>query len=149
PGPAATPDLAEDDAEADRQLGPPAGRVQPWPAQEREQLVAMGPQVPGQTLVGRVRLGREDQIRQLVLRATAGRGQSAAANFARRVAVAQVQAGPEQLSHSTRAGPVTRVPAKTFATSCGRRPDTVSGSGAVRPASGPLPPGAGRRRGAW
>src|SRR5262249_32117904 len=66
PGPAATPDLAQDDAEADRQLGPPVGGVQPRLAQEREQGIAMSPQVLGQALVGRVRLGREDQVGQLV-----------------------------------------------------------------------------------
>jgi hypothetical protein len=55
PGPAATPDLPKDDAEADGQLGPPVGGVQPRLAQEREQRVAMIPQVLGQALVGRVR----------------------------------------------------------------------------------------------
>ena len=58
PGPAAAPDLAQDDAEADRQLGPPVGGVQPRLAQEREQVVTVDPQVLGQALVGRVRLGR-------------------------------------------------------------------------------------------
>src|SRR6516162_6319465 len=66
PGPAATPDLAQNDAKADRQLGPPVGGVQPRLAQEGGQVAAMGPQVLGQALVGRVRLGREDQIGQLV-----------------------------------------------------------------------------------
>src|SRR5262249_57461127 len=45
PGPAATPDLAQEDAEADRQLGTPVGRIQARLTQEREQVVAMGPQL--------------------------------------------------------------------------------------------------------
>src|SRR5262249_23662862 len=63
----ATSDLAQDDPEADRQLGPPVGGVQPRLTQEREQAVAVGPPVLGQALVGRVRLGREDQVGQLVV----------------------------------------------------------------------------------
>src|SRR6516165_9376210 len=38
PGPATAPDLAQDDTEADRQLGPPVGRIQARLAQEREQV---------------------------------------------------------------------------------------------------------------
>jgi hypothetical protein len=102
PGPAATPDLAQDDAEADRQLGPPVGRVQAWLTQEREQGIAMDPQVLGQALVGRVGLGREDQLGQLILRATASHGQAVSADLVRGVAVAQVQACPEQLGYPTR-----------------------------------------------
>ena len=71
PRPAAAPDLAKDDAEADRQLGPPVSGVQPRLTQEREQVVAMSPQVLGQALVGRVRLERENQVAQLVLQASA------------------------------------------------------------------------------
>jgi hypothetical protein len=56
PGAAATPELAKDGAEADGQLGPPVGGAQPRLTQEREQVVAMRPQVLGQTLVGRVGL---------------------------------------------------------------------------------------------
>ena len=62
----------------------------------------MGPQVLGQALVGRVRLGRENQAGQLVLQAAAGHGQAVPADLACRVAVAQVQAGPEQLGHPAR-----------------------------------------------
>ena len=50
----------------------------------------MRPQVLGQALVDRVRLGREDQAGQLVLQATARHGQAVPADLARRVAVAQV-----------------------------------------------------------
>ena len=92
PGPAATPDLAQDDPEADGQLGTPVGRVQPRLTQERELGVAMGLQVPGQALVGGVRLGREDQGRQLVLQVAAGHGQSVPADLPRRVTVTQVKA---------------------------------------------------------
>jgi hypothetical protein len=66
PGPAATPDLAQDDPEGDGQLRPPVGRVQARLTQEREQGIAMSPQVLSQALVGGVRLGREDQFGQLV-----------------------------------------------------------------------------------
>src|SRR5262249_15378631 len=56
PRPAAAPDLVQDDAEADRQLGPPFGGVQPRLTQEREKVAAVSPQMVGQALVGRVRL---------------------------------------------------------------------------------------------
>ena len=62
----------------------------------------MTPQVLGQTLVNRVGLGREDQVGQLVLQATAGHGQAVPADLPRRVTVTQVQAGPEQLGHPAR-----------------------------------------------
>src|SRR4051794_31565578 len=61
PGPVAAPHLAQDDPEADGQLGPPVGRVQARLTQEREQVAPVSPQVLGQALVSRVRLGREDQ----------------------------------------------------------------------------------------
>jgi hypothetical protein len=54
----------------------------------------MFPQVLGQPLVGRVRLGREDQVGQLVLQAAAGHGQAVPADLPGRVTVTQVQAGP-------------------------------------------------------
>src|SRR5262249_17923053 len=95
PGPAASPDLAQDDPEADRQLPSPVGRIQPWLTQERELVAAMSPQVLGQALISRVALGRENQVGQLVLQAAAGHGQAVAAELARRVTVAQIQAGPE------------------------------------------------------
>jgi hypothetical protein len=41
PGPVAVPDLAQDDAEADRQLGPLVGGIQPRHTQDRDQVVAM------------------------------------------------------------------------------------------------------------
>src|SRR6516164_5460083 len=62
----------------------------------------MSPQVLGQALVRRVRLGREDQVRQLALQATAGYRQSVIADLAGRMTVTQVEAGPEQLGHATR-----------------------------------------------
>jgi hypothetical protein len=62
----------------------------------------MSPQVLGQTLVGRVGLGRENQIGQLVLQATVGHGQTVPADLPRRVTVTQIQTGPEQLSYTTR-----------------------------------------------
>jgi hypothetical protein len=74
-GAVAAPDLAQDDTEADGQLGPPVGGVQPRLAQEREQLVAMRPQVLGEALVGRVGLCGEDQVGKLALQAAAGHGQ--------------------------------------------------------------------------
>src|SRR5262249_42411516 len=102
PGPVAAPDLAQDDAEANRQLGPPVDGVQARLTQEREQVVAMGPQVLGQALVGRVHLGGEDQVGQLVLQPTAGHGQAVLADLPGRVTVTQIQAGPKQLSDTTR-----------------------------------------------
>jgi hypothetical protein len=56
----------------------------------------------GKALVGRVRLGREDQLGQLVLQPTAGHGKAVPADFAPRVTVTQIQAGPEQLGHPAR-----------------------------------------------
>src|SRR5262249_37231731 len=61
PGRVAAPPLAQDAPEADGQLGPPVGRVQARLTQEREQVAPVSPQVLGQALVSRVRLGREDQ----------------------------------------------------------------------------------------
>jgi hypothetical protein len=78
-------------ASSARQLG----GVQPRLTQEREQLVAMVPQVLGQALVGRARLEREDQLGQLVLQVTAGHGQAVLADPSRRVTVKQIQARPE------------------------------------------------------
>jgi hypothetical protein len=49
----------------------------------------------GQALVGRVRLGRPDQVGQLVLQAATGQGQAVSADLSRRMAVAQIQVGPE------------------------------------------------------
>jgi hypothetical protein len=69
PGPAAAPDLAQEDPEADRQLSPPVRCVQTRLAQELEQVVAMRPQMLGQALVGHVRLRQEDQVGQLDLQA--------------------------------------------------------------------------------
>jgi glutamine synthetase len=66
------PDLAQDDAEADRQFRASVDGVQSRLTQEREQVVAVSPQVLGQALVGRVRLGRDDQVRHLVLQAALG-----------------------------------------------------------------------------
>jgi hypothetical protein len=40
PGPVTSPDLAQDDPEADGQLGPPVGGAQPRLTQEREQVGA-------------------------------------------------------------------------------------------------------------
>ena len=54
-----------------------------------------------QALVGRVRLGREDQVGQLVLQATAGHGLAVPADLPRRMTVTQVQASSEQLGHAT------------------------------------------------
>jgi hypothetical protein len=102
PGPAAASDLAENDAEADGQLGPPIGGGQPRLPQERDQVVAMSPQVLGQALVGRVRLGREDQVAQLVLQPTAGYGQAVPADLSGRVTVPQVEPRPWQLGNSPR-----------------------------------------------
>src|SRR5262249_30157132 len=62
----------------------------------------MNPQVLGQALVGRVGLGRENQIGQLVLQATAGHSQAVPAELSRRVTVTQIQTGPEQVGHTTR-----------------------------------------------
>jgi hypothetical protein len=62
----------------------------------------MRPQVLGQPLVGGVRLGREDQLGQLVLQAAAGHRQAVPADLPRLVAVPQVQAGPQQFSHPAR-----------------------------------------------
>jgi hypothetical protein len=55
----------------------------------------MGPQVLGQALVGRARLGREDQAGQLVLQPAAGHGQAVPADLPSHVTVTEVQAGPE------------------------------------------------------
>jgi hypothetical protein len=52
----------QDDAEADGQFRTPFGGVQPRLAQEREQVVAVIPQVLSQPLVRRVRLRWEDQV---------------------------------------------------------------------------------------
>jgi hypothetical protein len=101
-GPAPAPDFAQDDPEADRQFGPPVGGVQPRHTQEREQVVAVRPQVLDQPLVDRVRLGREDQAGQPVLQASAGHGLAVAADLPRCVAVTQVQAGPEQFGDPPR-----------------------------------------------
>src|SRR5262245_31543873 len=70
----------------------------------------MRPQVLGQALIGRVHLGREDQVGQLVLQSTAGHGQSVPADFSRQVTVTQVEPGPEQLGHPAREadGPARR-----------------------------------------
>ena len=62
----------------------------------------MSPQVLGQALVGRVRLGREDQLGQPVFQAAATHGQAVPADLLRRMTVAQIQASPEQLGHPTR-----------------------------------------------
>jgi hypothetical protein len=62
----------------------------------------MGPQVLGQALVGRVRLGRKDQIGQLVLQVAASHGQAMPADLAHRVPVTQIEPGPEQFSDPTR-----------------------------------------------
>src|SRR5262249_3414318 len=70
--------------------------------EEREQVVAMSPQVLGQALVGRVGLGREEQGGQLVRQAAAGHGLAVPADLPRRVTVAQVQPSPEQLGHPSR-----------------------------------------------
>ena len=61
--------------------------------QEREQLVAMIPKVLGQPFVGRICLGRPDQVNQLVLQAAAGHGQTMPTDLSCRVSVTQVQAG--------------------------------------------------------
>jgi hypothetical protein len=62
----------------------------------------MVPQMLCQCLVGRVRLGRENQLGQFVLQATADHRQAVPADLARCVTVTQIQAGPEQLSYTTR-----------------------------------------------
>jgi hypothetical protein len=49
----------------------------------------MCPQVLGQALVGRVRLGREDRVGQLALQATAGHRQTALAEFPHLVTVSR------------------------------------------------------------
>ena len=54
----------------------------------------MGPQVLGQALVGRVRLGREYQVGQLVLQAATSHGQAVPTDLARRVTVAQIEPNP-------------------------------------------------------
>jgi len=56
----------------------------------------MPPQVPGQALVGRVQLERDDQLGELVLQATEGHGQTVPADLPRRLTATQIQAGPEQ-----------------------------------------------------
>jgi hypothetical protein len=99
---AATPHLPQEDPEADRQLRMPDGGVLARQAQEREQVVAVSPQVWGQALVGGVRIGREDQVGQLVLQATARHGQTVSADCARRVTITQFEPGPEKLSHTAR-----------------------------------------------
>ena len=43
PGAVTTPDLAKDDAEANGQLGPPVGGVQPGEAEEGKQVVVVLP----------------------------------------------------------------------------------------------------------
>src|SRR5262249_24202627 len=96
------PHLAQDDAEANRQLRTPVGRVQARLTQEREQVAPVSPQVLGQALVSRVRLGREDKVGQLVVQAPAGHGQAVAADLALGVTVAQIQTGREQFGHPTR-----------------------------------------------
>src|SRR6516225_834773 len=88
--PAATPDLAQNNSEADGQLGTPVGGVQPRLTQEREQLIPMVPQMLRQRLVGRVHLRREDQLGQLVLQATAGHSQTVPADRSLRVTVTQI-----------------------------------------------------------
>src|SRR5262249_50685514 len=59
PGPTVTIDLAQDNAEADGQLGAPVGGVQPRLTQEGEQLIAIGPHVPGQTLSGQAHVASD------------------------------------------------------------------------------------------
>src|SRR5262249_20193328 len=66
------PDLAQDDAEADRQLGTPVGGIQPRLTQEREQASAMSPQVLGQAVVGSVLLWPEREVAPVVLPAAVG-----------------------------------------------------------------------------
>ena len=62
----------------------------------------MRPQVLGQALVGRVRLGRKGEGGQLVLQAAAGHGQPVPVDLARRMTVTQAQAGPEQFGNPPR-----------------------------------------------
>jgi hypothetical protein len=62
----------------------------------------MSPQVLGQALVGRVRLGREDQVGQLVLLPTPSHSQTLLADFSRQVTDTQVEPSPEQLGHPGR-----------------------------------------------
>src|SRR5262249_19469102 len=102
PGPTATPNLAQEDSEADRQLGLPVRGVQTRLTQEGEQLMPMVPQMLRQRLVGRIRLGRENQVGESVLQAAAGHAQAVTADLPRGVTITQIQASPEQFSHSTR-----------------------------------------------
>src|SRR3984957_18276475 len=62
----------------------------------------MSPQVLGQALVGRVRLGREDQVGQLVLQSATSHGQTVPADLSCRVTITQIQTSPEQFSNPTR-----------------------------------------------
>jgi hypothetical protein len=79
----------------------------------------MVPHGLGLPLVGRVHLGREDQVGQLILQAAAGHGQAVPADLPRRVTAAQIQARPEQLSDPTRkaAGCESASPGFPFSTS--------------------------------
>ena len=75
--------------------------VQSWLTKEGEQVMPMIPQVLRQRLVGRISLGREYQVGQLVLQAATSHGQTVAADFASSVTVTQIQSSSEQLSHPT------------------------------------------------
>jgi hypothetical protein len=59
----------------------------------------MRPQVRGQALIGGIRLGREDQVGQLVFQAAPRHGQTMPADLPRHVTVTEVEPGPEQLSY--------------------------------------------------
>src|SRR5581483_5717311 len=93
----AAPELAQDHAKANRLFGAPVGSVQAGDMQEGEELVNVIPEVLGQSLVGRVGLGREDHIFQDVLQTAGGDGQAVLADLAGRMTVAQVQALAKQL----------------------------------------------------
>src|SRR5438105_6428394 len=64
PSAIAAPGFAENDAEANGELGTPVRRIDAGYFQKRQQVVAVFPQVLGQALVRRVGLGRPERIKQ-------------------------------------------------------------------------------------
>ena len=95
PGAIAAPDLAQDDAEPNRQFRAPVGGIQAGEFEKGQQVIEMVPQVLSQAFAGRVGFGRINRVGQLVVQPAAADGQAMEAQSTGGVPIPKVQSRPK------------------------------------------------------